>query len=93
MNWVFIYDIADKKRLAKVARIMKDYGVRVQGSVFESDISYKEFEQLKKRIRKVIDQEKDYVVYFNLCSDDWQKRVKYGREFYGQLEENDYYIY
>ena len=92
MNWVIIYDISDKKRLSKVARIMRDYGVRVQRSVFESDISLKKLNELRKKILKVINVEEDYVVYFNLCEADWQKRVKYGKQFFGQLEENDYFI-
>ena len=35
MNMIVAYDIADPRRLIRVAKIMKDYGLRVQKSVFE----------------------------------------------------------
>ncbi len=33
-----VYDIADPKRLRRVAKVMEGYGVRVQKSVFECDL-------------------------------------------------------
>ena len=35
MNMIVAYDIADPKRLQRIAKIMKDYGLRVQKSIFE----------------------------------------------------------
>jgi hypothetical protein len=32
------YDISDPKRLSRVARVCKDYGIRVEYSVFECDL-------------------------------------------------------
>jgi len=38
MNMIVAYDIADERRLARVAKIVKDYGVRVQKSIFEVSV-------------------------------------------------------
>jgi len=34
-RWIVIYDILDKKRLTKVAKLMESFGMRIQRSVFE----------------------------------------------------------
>ena len=39
MFFLVMYDICDKKRLRKVENVISSYGVRVQKSVFECDIS------------------------------------------------------
>ena len=67
MKMLAIYDISHPKRLSKVARIMKDYGVRVQKSKFEIDPTPQAFKELKKRISMVIDEEEDGVKYMPLC--------------------------
>ena len=38
-DYLAIYDIADGKRLHRVAAILEDYGFRVQKSVFELRLS------------------------------------------------------
>lgn len=77
-HWLVIYDIADGRRLVKAAKIIEDYGVRVQKSVFEVDASDKTLSELRARIQKVIDPDKDFVVYFSICERDWQKQLKIG---------------
>ena len=67
MNMIAAYDIADPKRLARVAKIMKDYGVRVQKSIFELAVSRQIFNEMKARVEKVIDFNEDGVKYFPLC--------------------------
>lgn len=62
-----VYDIADAKRLNRVAKILKDYGVRVQKSKFEMDISESTFAYLRERIGRVIVPEEDGVKYIPLC--------------------------
>ncbi len=39
MNTIIVYDIANPRRLYKVAKILKDYGVRVQYSKFELELT------------------------------------------------------
>ncbi len=80
-HYLIIYDIRDDNRLRKIAKIMEDYGVRVQKSVFEMEATDKTIKNLRERVQRVIENE-DYVVYFKICEKDWQKREKYGKKVY-----------
>jgi CRISPR-associated protein Cas2 len=77
-HWLVIYDIADSKRLARTAKIIANYGVRVQKSVFEVDASNRTISEMRSRIQQVIDMDEDYIVYFSICERDWQKQMKIG---------------
>ena len=61
------YDIRDPKRLAKVAKIMKDYGVRVLKSVFECNLEDKQFRRMQDRVDGVIDPMEDSVRFYFVC--------------------------
>ncbi|MBU1055691.1 MAG: CRISPR-associated endonuclease Cas2 [Proteobacteria bacterium] len=67
MNMIVAYDIADEKRLARVAKIIKDYGIRVQKSIFELEIDSNTFAEMKSRVEKQIVPEEDGVKYFPVC--------------------------
>lgn len=67
MNMIVAYDIADEKRLARVAKVIKDYGIRVQKSIFELEISPLTFTEMKARVEKEMVPEEDGVKYFPLC--------------------------
>jgi len=67
MNMLVIYDIANPKRLSKIAKVIKDYGVRVQKSIFEVDVNNTVFEEMKFRVEKIIEASEDGVKYFPLC--------------------------
>jgi CRISPR-associated protein Cas2 len=67
MFFVVAYDISSPRRLARVARLMKNFGTRVQKSVFECDINETLFCEMKRKIEKVMDLSKDAVRYYFLC--------------------------
>ncbi|MBW2623850.1 MAG: CRISPR-associated endonuclease Cas2 [Deltaproteobacteria bacterium] len=67
MNTIVAYDIADPRRLNKVAKLIKDYGVRVQKSIFEVDVDGRCFNEMKARVEEVIEASEDGVKYFPLC--------------------------
>ena len=92
-KWLIIYDITQPKRLQKIAKLMTGYATRVQKSVFELEASEKVVSELRRRALQIMDEEKDFVVYFNICEADWQKRVKYGPQKFEEEEEKPYYIY
>ena len=64
---IVAYDIADPRRLNKVAKVIKDYGVRVQKSIFEVSVDAGIFDEMKFRIEDVIKASEDGVKYFPLC--------------------------
>ncbi len=66
-DMIVAYDIADPRRLNRVAKIIKDYGVRVQKSIFEVKVDEKRFKEMKKRVEEIIEKEEDGVKYFPLC--------------------------
>ncbi|RBQ25471.1 MAG: CRISPR-associated endoribonuclease Cas2 [Methanocorpusculum sp. MCE] len=55
-----------RRRLRQVARICKNYGVRVQNSVFECVVDSVQLMELKFKIGEVINSETDSVRYYNL---------------------------
>ena len=62
-----IYDISEPRRLNRVAKILMDYGYRVQRSKFEIEVTDHAFIQLQDRVSKVIVSEEDGVKYIPLC--------------------------
>lgn len=61
-----------RRRLRSVAKICKDYGTRVQNSVFECVVDSVQLMEMKVKIREIINVEMDSVRYYNMG--------KYGRE-------------
>lgn len=66
--FLITYDISSPKRLRRVARLMEKYGGRAQKSVFECDLSNERLFQLQKKLKKIIDIEKDSVRFYKLCN-------------------------
>ena len=62
------YDISDDRRRQKVAKVLKDFGERVQFSVFEADVDQNQFKRLEQRIIECLDQDEDSVRIYPLCS-------------------------
>jgi CRISPR-associated protein Cas2 len=66
MLTLLAYDITDQKRLAKVARICEDYGVRVQYSVFECRLEEAEFNDFWLLLLDEIDDAEDRLVAYKI---------------------------
>lgn len=89
MMVLITYDVnvtsdSGKKRLRKVAKQCKDYGQRVQNSVFECLVDPTQFADLKYRLEGIIDPETDSLRYYFLGS-NWKRRV----EHYGAKDTYD----
>lgn len=63
-----------QKRLRQVAKACKDYGQRVQNSVFECEVTEAQFTLLKSRIEGIIDDKLDSIRFYFLRRND-QRRV------------------
>ena len=62
------FDIVADPARAKVVKVLKEYGERVQKSVFECpNLNEKQFLRLKIRIEDLIDAAEDSVRYYILC--------------------------
>ena len=60
-RWIVAYDIACPKRLYRVARRLKNDGVRLQWSVFECWLGTTEATRLWADLRKLIDPQQDSI--------------------------------
>lgn len=68
MRLLVAYDISDPRRLTRVAKIMLDYGERVQKSIFEISVNGQTFREMRQRVDAEIDMLLDSVKYYPLCS-------------------------
>ena len=65
-----------KKRLRRIAKACKNFGQRVQLSVFECDIDPAKWAVLKDALCEIIDKEKDSLRFYYLGS-NWKHRVEH----------------
>lgn len=65
--YLLTYDIADPKRLAKVAKAMEAVGERAQDSVFEAWLEEAELAKLLKKMGKVMNESEDSLRIYVLC--------------------------
>ncbi len=60
---IMAYDIG-VERVAKALKVARKYLTWIQNSVFEGEITGAKFEKLKMELKKVIDEEKDSIVFY-----------------------------
>ena len=77
-NYLIAYDIRHPVRLRKLAKIVQDYGLRMQKSVFEAEMTPSELQSMKKRMLGVIDPKEDGIKIFRLCQSCEAKRTGAG---------------
>lgn len=86
MKRVVCYDIVDDRRRNKVFKILKDYGQRVQYSVFEVECDEKNWLQLEFRLVSLLDKNDSLSVYL-LCQ-SCNQRTLYKGSFSERLVED-----
>jgi CRISPR-associated protein Cas2 len=70
--WIIVaYDVCTdtkpgRRRLRRVAQLCKNYGQRVQKSVFECQVNDMKFEELRRKLLKEIDKEEDNLRLYRL---------------------------
>lgn len=67
------YDIVDDKRRTRVMKAMKNFGPRVQKSVFEFILDDGRFRRLKEICEKLIDTGEDSIRFYTLCRECVEK--------------------
>ena len=65
-----------KKRLRKVAKTCVNYGVRVQNSVFECVLDSTKWVEVKSKLIKIIDEERDSLRFYYL-GNKYDKKVEH----------------
>ena len=78
-RYLIAYDIRNPVRLRNLAKIAEDYGVRMQKSIFEAELSASELREMKKRMKGIIEPEEDGIKIFRLCQSCEAKRTGAGR--------------
>lgn len=64
------------RRLRRLAKACRDYGQRVQYSVFEIEVDYAQWTFLKSRLCELIDPEQDSLRFYYLGR-NWQTKVEH----------------
>ena len=90
MFYIVSYDIPDDKRRQKIAKILLNFGNRVQYSVFEATLTSELFEKMISHLKRVVRNEEDSIRIYKLC-----KECKKGIKILGTgqvLEDKGFYI-
>lgn len=67
-----------RKRLRHIAKTCLDYGVRVQNSVFECEVTPDQWVQLKAQLKNIYDAEMDSLRFYMLGKKGRNKVEHYG---------------
>jgi len=73
-----------------LANALKDFGVRVQYSVFECHLEADQLEKLRQRVGGLVDPEEDSVRLYRFCQDCGTKLETFGTG--NPTEEPDVYV-
>ena len=65
-HYVVSYDVRDPARLRRVHRVCRGYGDRLQLSVYACRLSPKDLVVLREKLRKVVNQKEDQVLFLRL---------------------------
>ncbi len=76
-----------KKRLRDIAKICKNYGIRVQNSIFECNVDSAQWLQLKDKLENICDPKTDSLRYYYLGKKYQTKIEHFGAKVAIDVEE------
>ncbi len=79
MYYVAVYDV-NVDIVNKVKKIFREYMDWIQNSVFEGQLTESEKKELENRVREVIDEDRDMVVFFSVRSRKFLNKEVIGEE-------------
>ncbi|WP_041081270.1 CRISPR-associated endonuclease Cas2 [Thermotoga profunda] len=91
MFFVISYDVVDDKRRKHLSDYLESYGVRVQYSVFETELNQSQLNQLIKGIKKRIKADEDTVRVYPIAKDLREMIITIGTNK-GQFYDKDVLI-
>jgi CRISPR-associated protein Cas2 len=80
MHFVVTYDIVQDRRREKVMNTLKNFGLRVQYSVFECELTPQRASQLFEKLRPLIDPRRDRIHMYPLCDTCFFRSQALGKE-------------
>lgn len=84
------YDITDQKRLKRIHKFMKEFGVNTQKSVFECDVDDIALQRIRRYCATALDIKTDSVRIYKICSRCMKKVVLSGSGI--KLAQLDYAV-
>ena len=80
MRYMISYDIESDRTRRKLAKLLEGYGVRIQYSVFECNLTDKRFQKLYKEIFQLTSGKSDGSVrFYSICKNCEDKIVTIGK--------------
>lgn len=89
MIYFISYDICNPRRLRKTAKILEDYGIRIQYSFFECEMREEQKNILVNKILEVIDLKEDSFIIHPICEKCLKGVKKIGK---GDIIQLDSYM-
>ena len=80
MKYIVSYDISADKKRTKASKLLEDFGVRIQYSVFECELTKKELKELKAKLSEIINEKIDSVLFILQCENCKNKKEQLGVE-------------
>lgn len=76
--YLVAYDVPDDKRRNRVAKKLKNFGARIQFSVFECDLDGKAFLRMQRAVEAALDFKTDRLQIIPLCAACESRRIRRG---------------
>ena len=88
--YIISYDIEKDKVRNKIAKELANYGQRVQYSVFECRISFKQYQELYGKLLVLMEEEDEgSILFYHLCKNCEENKVIMGNSNKGNGNNGD----
>ncbi len=77
-HYLIAYDITDDRRRRMIVKLLMNYAYRIQFSIFEFTATESIAQKIYEKIKRIIEENEDSVSIYELCSEDWNKRIRMG---------------
>jgi CRISPR-associated protein Cas2 len=77
MYIIAVYDVKEK-RVGKTLKLFRQYLVHIQRSVFEGVLTEAQLMGFKEKVKKLLNEKEDSVIYYEFSDDRYLNREIYG---------------
>ena len=81
MKYFISYDISSDRKRNKASKILEDYGIRIQYSLFECELDKDRYLELKEILVKLISKKTDSLLFLDVCERCMTKKEFVGADF------------